>query len=96
MPLFSGKGGRSRSPLVKFGAYGDVPTQLVVDFTAKQFKFESSQYLLNCVWYTVRDFWGRVPNFKESEASKQCYLASDWLKFGTLLRKYRTLFGLNL
>ena len=37
-------------------------------------------------------FRGRVPNFNQSDTRKQCFLASDWLKFGTLPRKYHTLF----
>ena len=40
----------------------------------------------------VRNFRGRVSNFNQSEARKQCFLASDWLKFETLPRKFRTLF----
>ena len=40
----------------------------------------------------VRNFQGRVSNFNQSEARKQCVLASDWLKFVTLPRKFRTLF----
>ena len=39
----------------------------------------------------VRYFRGRVTNFYQSEARKQSFLASDWLKFVTLPRKYRTL-----
>ena len=35
------------------------------------------------VWY----FQGRVLNFNKSEARKQCFLASDWLKFETIPRK---------
>ena len=34
--------------------------------------------------YRVRNFRGRVSNFNQSEARKQCVLASDWLKFRTL------------
>ena len=36
-------------------------------------------------------FRGGVSNFSQSEARKQCFLASDLLKFLTLPRKYRTL-----
>ena len=39
----------------------------------------------------VRYFRGRVSNFNQSEARKHCFLASDWLTFETLPRKYRTL-----
>ena len=39
----------------------------------------------------VRYIWGRVSNFHQSEARKDCFLASDWSKFETLPRKYRTL-----
>ena len=39
----------------------------------------------------VRYFRGRVTNFNQSEARKQCFLAFYWLKFETILRKYRTL-----
>ena len=28
-------------------------------------------------------FRGRVPNFNQSDARKQCFLAADWLKFET-------------
>ena len=39
-----------------------------------------------------RYFRGRVTNFNQSEARKQCFFASDWLEFETLPdRKYRTL-----
>ena len=41
--------------------------------------------------YKVRNYLGRVTNFDQSEARKQCFLASDRLKFETLPRKYRTL-----
>ena len=40
----------------------------------------------------VRNFRGRVSNFNQSDARKQCVLASDWLKFVTLPRKCHTLF----
>ena len=33
----------------------------------------------------------RYYNFDQSEARKHCFLATDWLKFETLPRKYRTL-----
>ena len=39
------------------------------------------------VWY----FRERVSNVNHSESRKQCCLASDWSKFVTLSRKYRTL-----
>ena len=32
----------------------------------------------------VRNFRGRVSHFNQSEARKQCFLASDWLKYETL------------
>ena len=38
----------------------------------------------------VRYFRRWVANFNQSEARKQCFLASDWLLFETLPRKYRT------
>ena len=41
--------------------------------------------------YRVRNFRGRVSHFNQSEARKQCFLASDWLKYETLPRKFRTL-----
>ena len=41
--------------------------------------------------HRVRYFRGRVTNFNQSEARKHSFLASDWLKFVTLPRKYRTL-----
>ena len=34
----------------------------------------------------VRNYRGRVSNFDQSEARKQCFLFSDWLKFETLPR----------
>ena len=40
----------------------------------------------------VRYFRGRVSNFDQSESRKHSFLASDWLKFETLPRKYRTLY----
>ena len=44
----------------------------------------------------VRYFRGRVTNLNQSEARQQCFLASDWLKFETLTRKYRTLYYLRI
>ena len=41
--------------------------------------------------YRERNYRGRVSNFDQSEARKQCFLASDWLKFETLPRQFRTL-----
>ena len=37
----------------------------------------------------VRYFWGKVPN--SGKGRKNYFLASNWLKFGTLPQKYRTL-----
>ena len=34
--------------------------------------------------YRVRHYRGRVSNFNQSEARKQCLLDSDWSKFETL------------
>ena len=39
----------------------------------------------------VRNFRGRVSYFNQSEARKHPFLASDWLKYETLPRKFRTL-----
>ena len=39
----------------------------------------------------VRYFQGRVSYFEQSEARKNRFLASDWSKYETLPRKYRTL-----
>ena len=36
--------------------------------------------------YRIRIYRGRVTNFDQSEARKQCVLASDWSKFETLPR----------
>ena len=36
--------------------------------------------------YRVRNCRGRVSNFDQSEARKQCFLATDWSKFETLPR----------
>ena len=36
-------------------------------------------------------FWGKVPFSNQSTAIKHCFLAYDWLKFGSLRQKYRTL-----
>ena len=44
-----------------------------------------------CLSYRVRYYWGRVLNFDQSESRKHSFLASNWLKFETLPRKYRTL-----
>ena len=41
--------------------------------------------------YRVRNFRGRVSYFNQSEARKHPFLASDWLKYETLPRKFRTL-----
>ena len=43
-------------------------------------------------YYRVRYFRGRVSNFNQSEARKDCFLASDWSKFETPPHKYRTQF----
>ena len=40
----------------------------------------------------VRNYRGRVSNFDQSEVRKQCFLASDWLKFESLPRQIRTLY----
>ena len=45
----------------------------------------------NTLPYRVRYWRGRVPYFNQSEARKQCFTASDWLNYGTLPHKYRTL-----
>ena len=56
-------------------------------------KWGSVQYLWSLVGCIcrVQYFWGRVSNFNHSEARKQCYLPSDWLKLWTLPRKYCSL-----
>ena len=41
--------------------------------------------------FRVRYYRGKVSNFNQSEARKHCFLASDWLTFENLPRKYRTL-----
>ena len=41
--------------------------------------------------HRVRYFRENALNFDQSEARKQCFLASDWLKFETLPGEYRTL-----
>ena len=43
----------------------------------------------------VRNFRGRVSYFNQSEARKHPFLASDWLKYETLPRKFRTLSTMN-
>ena len=48
--------------------------------------------LYNITSYRVRNFRGRVSYFNQSDARKHCFLASDWLKYETLPRKFRTLF----
>ena len=40
--------------------------------------------------YRARYYRERVSNFDQSEAGKHCFVASDWLKFETLPRKYCT------
>ena len=49
---------------------------------------------VDCATASVaRYFPGRVPNFNQSEARKQCFLiASDRLKFRTLPGKYLVLY----
>ena len=42
--------------------------------------------------YGVRNFRGRVSHFNQSGARIQCFLASDWLKYETLPRKFRSLY----
>ena len=44
----------------------------------------------------MRYFRGRVSNFNQPKARKHCFLTSDWLKFETLPRKYRTQSPLTL
>ena len=68
----------------------------VVGINKKQFilpTFESCQF--SRYGYRVRYFRGRVSNFNQSETREQCFLDSDWLKFETLPRKYRTLLTLS-
>ena len=50
-----------------------------------------SDAIHNCETYRVRYYRGRVSYFNQSEARKGCFLASDWLKYETLPRKFRTL-----
>ena len=54
---------------------------------------------VECVWNrfwlwsaVFSEFRGGFSCFDQSEARKQCFLASDWSGCGTLPRKYRTLF----
>ena len=41
--------------------------------------------------YRIRYFRERVSDFNQSEARKNRFLDSDWLKLETLPRKYRSL-----
>ena len=43
----------------------------------------------------VRYFRGRVSNFNQSEARKQCFLASHWSKYETLPRKFSARSGIK-
>ena len=45
----------------------------------------------NVLNYRARNFRGRVSYFNQSEGRKHPFLASDWLKYETLPRKFRTL-----
>ena len=58
-----------------------------IQLTTLVFRHDTNLYRSN----RVRNFRGRVSNFNKSKARKQCFLASDWLKFETLPRKFRTL-----
>ena len=53
------------------------------------FHFKS---LVNYIYLNNREryFRGRVSNLYQSKARMHCFLASDWLKFETLPRKYCT------
>ena len=46
----------------------------------------SRYYWLNNLFISYRIWYyrGGVSNFDQSEARKQCFLASDWLKFASL------------
>ena len=57
----------------------------------KSFNFDSTSSFSNLriPWSTV--FSGKGFKFKQSEEKKQCFLASDWLKFEILPQKYATL-----
>ena len=43
------------------------------------------------IWivHRIRYFLGDVLKFNQSEARKQCFVDSDWLKFETRARKHR-------
>ena len=73
---------------------GPPPPLFTMSFQLKSSFLKRSCHMLqnNRFSYRVRYFWGRVSNFDQSEARKQCFLASDWLKFEALPRKYRTLY----
>ena len=47
-------------------------------------------------FHRVGYYWGRVSNFNQAESRKQCFIASDWLKFETLPLKYHTLYFLTI
>ena len=68
---------------------------MLVHRNGKIYLDEYTNYDIKVVslWYNyrVRNFRGRVSNFNQSEARKECFLASDWLKFETLPQKFRTL-----
>ena len=45
------------------------------------FKLAQAMDEIESETYRVRNYRGRVSNFDQSEARKQCFLASDWLNF---------------
>ena len=62
--------------------------QEILNLSRTEVPSSEVSFVLN---YRVRNYWGRVTNFNQSEARTHCFLASDWLKFETLPRKFRTL-----
>ena len=55
-----------------------------------EFMSECTYFLASKRAYRVMHCRGRVSNFNQSEAIEHSSLASDWFKFETLSRKYRT------
>ena len=73
------------------GTYARYDLGIVIDCVTLTFKSFAYRRNIFRVSNRVRNFRGRVSYFNQSEARKGCFLASDWSKYETLPRKFRTL-----
>ena len=60
---------------------------------SQQFYNNQTAKIFACgkLFYVVRYFWEKDPNFNQSEGRKYSFPTSDWPEFGILPQKYRTI-----